>query len=109
MSHSMRLLCYYSGTIINTDNDITYNRGSNEFFTCRLYMSFFQLKIIIIEALDGGFLKLKLKWKIQAGTRPNFYVDVFIFNDANFKKTPLVWNSLRFQVILKNHTNIIYN
>jgi hypothetical protein len=43
----MKLLCYYGGTIISTDNDITYNEGTNEFLSIRLDMSLAELKKLI--------------------------------------------------------------
>jgi hypothetical protein len=30
---NLEILCLHSGVIINTNNDITYNRGSHEFLT----------------------------------------------------------------------------
>jgi len=36
---NLEILCLHSGIIINTDNDITYNRESYEFITATLNMS----------------------------------------------------------------------
>lgn len=42
ISCSVGLLCFE--TIVNTNNDITYNERSNEFLTTRLDMSLIELK-----------------------------------------------------------------
>jgi hypothetical protein len=38
MSRSIGILCFYNGIIINTDNDIVYNREINKFLTTTLDM-----------------------------------------------------------------------
>jgi hypothetical protein len=43
MSSDFRILCFYDGIIINTDNDITYNGESHEFLTATLNMSLNEL------------------------------------------------------------------
>jgi hypothetical protein len=43
MSSDFRILCFYDGIIINTDNDITYNGESHEFLTATLDMSLNEL------------------------------------------------------------------
>ena len=43
MSCDFRILCFYDGIIINTDNDITYNGESHEFLTATLDMSLNEL------------------------------------------------------------------
>jgi hypothetical protein len=43
MSHAIGIICFYGGTLSNTDNGITYNRGSNEFLTTLLKLSLNEL------------------------------------------------------------------
>jgi hypothetical protein len=43
MSSNFGILCFHDDIIINTDNDITYNRESHEFLTAILDMSLNEL------------------------------------------------------------------
>jgi hypothetical protein len=43
----MGLLCYYGGTIIDVDNNITYHRESNKFFSLTLDSLFVELKKLV--------------------------------------------------------------
>jgi len=36
ISCNLRILCFYNGIIVNTENDITYNGRSHEFLTATL-------------------------------------------------------------------------
>jgi hypothetical protein len=43
MSHAVGIICFYGGTLSNTDNDTTYNGESNEFLTTLLKLSLNEL------------------------------------------------------------------
>jgi hypothetical protein len=56
----MGLLCYYGGTIIDTNNGITYEGGSNEFFSLRLDSLFGELKNLVYECFGWNLSKIKV-------------------------------------------------
>jgi hypothetical protein len=51
MSCTIGILSLYGDTIINTENDITYNRGSNESLTTTLDMSLNEISKILYDQL----------------------------------------------------------
>jgi hypothetical protein len=52
MYDNLEMLCFHCDIIVNTDNDITYNRESHEFATDILDMSLNELPRMLRERLD---------------------------------------------------------
>jgi len=48
-SGNLEILCFHGGIIVNTDNDITYNRGSHEFLITTLNMSLNELSRVFYD------------------------------------------------------------
>jgi hypothetical protein len=61
MSCTIGILSLYGGTIINTENDITYNRGSNESLTTTLDMSLNEISKILYDRLGWNAPKIKVE------------------------------------------------
>jgi len=57
MSFIIEILCYCSGTIINTDNSITYHRGSTKLCSLRLDNSFNELKNMVCRGIGWDLSK----------------------------------------------------
>ena len=52
ISHSFRILCYYGGTIINTNHEFTYSGGSNEFLNIStIHVSLIELSRMLCERI----------------------------------------------------------
>lgn len=54
----MGLLCYYGGTIIDVDNDITYHKESNKFFCLTLDSLFVELKKLVCGGIWQNFFEI---------------------------------------------------
>ena len=56
----MGFLCYYGGTIIDTNNGITYEGISNEFFSLRLDSLFDELENLVYEGIGWNLFKIEV-------------------------------------------------
>jgi hypothetical protein len=81
MSHSIVIVCFYGVTIVNTNNCITCNKGSNEFPTATLDNSFIELSRMLYDLIKWNMLKIEVKinWRMHL-TR---YIDVPICNNIS--------------------------
>jgi hypothetical protein len=57
MSNNLGILCFHGSSIVNTDNDITYNEGSHEFLIATLDMSINELSRILYDQLGWNYFK----------------------------------------------------
>jgi hypothetical protein len=86
MSCTIGILSLYGGTIINTENDITYNRGSNESLTTTLDMSLNEISKILYDRLGWNAPKIKVEitWRMmQIRVSSIHYVGVPIYSNGN--------------------------
>jgi len=86
ISCTIRILCFYDDTIANTNNDITYNRGSNEFLIATLDISLNKLFWMLLDRLGWKIFEIKVKitWRMmQNGFSVTRYVDVPICSDES--------------------------
>jgi hypothetical protein len=60
MSGNLKILCFYGGIIVNTDNGITYNVGSHEFLTAILDMSFNELSRMLCDWLGLNIFEIEV-------------------------------------------------
>ena len=77
----VRILCYYySDKVINTNNDITYHRGSIELCGLRLNNSFDKLKNLVCQGIGLNFFEFYviITWRMLGGGYLNRYVSVSI-------------------------------
>jgi len=65
MSNNLKILCFYDGIIINTDNGIAYNGGSYKFLTVTLGMSLNELSRMLCDQLAWNDIGL-----------PHIYMDI---------------------------------
>jgi hypothetical protein len=85
ISSSFEILCFYSGTIVNTYNGITYNEGSNEFLIVILYVSLIEISRLLYERIGWIYLKFKLKLlgRMQNRVSPTYYINISISSNSN--------------------------
>jgi hypothetical protein len=85
ISSSFEILCFYSGTIVNTYNGITYNEGSNEFLIVILYVSLIEISRLLYERIGWIYLKFKLKLlgRMQNRVSPTYYINISISSKSN--------------------------
>lgn len=57
MSFIVRILCYYDGKIINSDNGITHHGGSTELCSLRLDSSFNEFKNLACQGVGWNLSK----------------------------------------------------
>jgi hypothetical protein len=81
MSDSIVILCFYGVTIVNTNNCITCNKGSNEFPTATLDNSLVELSRMLYDLIKWNMLKIEVKinWRMHL-TR---YIGVLICNNIS--------------------------
>jgi hypothetical protein len=81
MSDSIVILCFYGVTIVNTNNCITCNKGSNEFPTATLDNSLVELSRMLYDLIKWNMLKIEVKinWRMHL-TR---YIGVPICNNIS--------------------------
>jgi len=86
MSGNLGILCFHSGIIVNTDNDITSNGGSHEFLTTTLDMSLNKLSRILYDRLGWNMFEIKVEitWRmLQIRINQALYVSVPIYSDES--------------------------
>jgi hypothetical protein len=86
MSCTIGILSLYSDTIINTENDITYNRGSNESLTTTLDMSLNEISKILYDQLgwNAPEIKVEITWRMmQTEVSLIHYVGVPIYSNES--------------------------
>ena len=79
--YNFKILCYYGGTIVNTDHEFTYSGGSNEFLNIStIHVSLTELSKMLFERIDwnSSTCEVEITWKMQNGRS---YVGVLIDND----------------------------
>jgi hypothetical protein len=86
MSDNLEILCLHSGIIINTDNDITYNRESYEFITATLNMSLNELSKMLYDRLGWNVFEteVEITWRmLQIDVSQAHYVGVPICSNES--------------------------
>lgn len=61
ISSNIEILCFYGGIIVNTNNGITYNGGSNEFLTVILDMSLTEISWLLYKRIGWNLFKIQVE------------------------------------------------
>jgi len=66
MFDNLKILCFHSGIIVNTDNGIAYNGGNHEFLTITSHMSLNELSRMLYDRLSCNMFEIKVEstWKM---------------------------------------------
>ena len=80
MSHSIWLLWFNGGIISSTNNNITYNRESNEFWIAKLNMYLIKLKRSVCCLIGWNLFEIKVDftWRMKVRIHHIHYVDALI-------------------------------
>ena len=61
ISSNIEILCFYGSIIIDTNNGIIYNGGSNGFLTVILYMSLTEISWLLYKWIGWNLFKIQVE------------------------------------------------
>jgi hypothetical protein len=81
---NIKILCFYDGVIVNTDNGIAYNGRSNVFLTSILDMSLNRLSKMLYDRLGWNMYEIEITWRMmQIEVSSTRYVSVPICSEKS--------------------------